>query len=334
MTRSEGGSESDEFYPEFLIVRRGYDPEQVEQVLDDLYATLDQAVRDGQETASALRRAETARHELEDSLARAERRIAELEARSSDPAEPSLENVGGSVTQILHAATAEAAEIRRRAHDEAQTLHDESEAAALTSRVETEHYATDVRTRADEEARTLVTQARAEAERLLTDAQARRESQERAAVEAHHQRIVSLSTRIDALTAELDEAQRRAQVEADEILADAQARARRMVEEARQQRARAHDEVASAHSRIMAALTAAGLPVPERVIPVREPGAVVQEPEDARPRASRGRPTPDPDPRRGDLETPDSDPEMPHSGQRADTVVDEPARAARSSALR
>ena len=40
-------SPDEEYYPEFRTVRRGYDPDEVEQVLDELYTSLNDAVRQG-----------------------------------------------------------------------------------------------------------------------------------------------------------------------------------------------------------------------------------------------------------------------------------------------
>ena len=37
----------EEYYPEFRTVRRGYDPDEVEQVLDELYTSLNDAARRG-----------------------------------------------------------------------------------------------------------------------------------------------------------------------------------------------------------------------------------------------------------------------------------------------
>src|SRR5829696_1886119 len=136
---------SEEYYPEFRTVRRGYDPDEVEQVLDDLYASLNDAVRDAEHQTAALRSAERSQEELRGALADAERRIAELERESAGVSAPSFENLGSRIGEILQAATAEATEITRRAREEAQAIHNESEASVVTSRAEVEHYAMDVR---------------------------------------------------------------------------------------------------------------------------------------------------------------------------------------------
>ena len=73
MTETPDTDASEEYYPEFRTVRRGYDPDQVEQVLDDLYASLNDAVRDAEHQAAALRSAQRSQEELKQDLADAER---------------------------------------------------------------------------------------------------------------------------------------------------------------------------------------------------------------------------------------------------------------------
>ena len=70
--------------------------------------------------------------ELRAALADAQRRIAEIESRPGTGRDASFETVGSRVSEILGAAAAEAAEITRRAHEKAQTLHDEAEATSVT----------------------------------------------------------------------------------------------------------------------------------------------------------------------------------------------------------
>src|SRR4051794_17775528 len=127
--------EDQEYYPEFRTVRRGYDPDEVEAVLDDLYASLNDAVRDVDEHAALLNAARTEQQLLKAALAEAQRRIAELERRPAGGS-VALYNVGSRVDDILSAASVEAAEISRRALDKAQVVHDEAEAVAATRRAE------------------------------------------------------------------------------------------------------------------------------------------------------------------------------------------------------
>jgi cell division septum initiation protein DivIVA len=281
----------EEYFPEFRTVRRGYDPEQVEDVLDELYTSLSDAVRDAEEHASRLQSAERARDELDSALTEAKHRIAELEKRPAAGG-ASFESLGSRIGDILAAASAEASEITRRAHEEAQALHDESEATAVTTRAETDHYASDVRNRAQKEAKGIKERARAEAERILADAHVLRETQQRADVEAYErlaaelaerqahaegefarataaqeQRLASLAAQIDGRAQELQSYKDRAEAEAQERLAQARTEAQVIVEEARrireeamQDRARVRAQLADVRQRLARAMAAAAPP--------------------------------------------------------------------------
>ena len=289
-------SDSDEeYFPEFRTVRRGYDPEQVEEVLDELYTSLSDAVREAEEQASRLQSAERVRDELGTALSQAQHRIAELEKRPAAGG-PSFESLGSRIGDMLAAAAAEASEITRRAHEEAQALHDESEAAAVTTRAETDHYASDVLNRAQKEAQGIKERARAEAERILDDARVLRETQQRADVEAYErlaaelaerqaqaeaefarvtaaqeQRLASLAAQSDARSEELQSIKDRANAEAQQWLAEARAEAaviveeaRRIREEAMEHRARVRAQLADVLERLARAMSAARPPTSPR----------------------------------------------------------------------
>src|SRR6476620_1477569 len=163
-------SPDEEYYPEFRTVRRGYDPDEVEQVLDELYTSLNDAVRQAEERADQVRAAERGQDELRAALSDAQRRIAELESRPTGGDDVAFERVGSRVSEILGAAAAEAAEITRRAHAKAQALHDESDASPLTSRAEANHYASNTGERAGREALEITGNARKEEARILAEA--------------------------------------------------------------------------------------------------------------------------------------------------------------------
>jgi cell division septum initiation protein DivIVA len=276
MTETSDTAASEEYYPEFRTVRRGYDPDQVEQVLDDLYASLTDAVRDAEQQAVALRSAERTQEELKEALADAERRIGELERHPAESTTPSFENLGSRIAEILQAATAEAAEITRKAREDAQAIHNESEASAVTSRAEVDHYATDIRTQADNEAQEVTARARAEAARILDDARILRETQQRADLEAyerlaaelaerrnraevefaneaaaHQRRLAALTARVDVVADELSQERRTARAQADA-----------MIEEASRHRAKARAQIRAAREQLHAVMSSAGLPVP------------------------------------------------------------------------
>ncbi|HEY8308124.1 MAG TPA: DivIVA domain-containing protein [Lapillicoccus sp.] len=275
----------EEYYPEFRTVRRGYDPDEVEQVLDELYTSLNHATRQAEERADQVRAAERGQEELRAALSDAQRRIAELESRPAG-GDASFERVGSRVSEILGAAAAEAAEITRRAHDKAQALHDESEASSVTSRAEANHYASDIRERAEREAVAITATAHTEAERILADARVLRESQHRADAEAyarlaaeqaerqaqaeaefattsaaHEQRLASLTGEIAAATEELDTVHERASAQRDLLLTDARAdaaairdEATRIRNEALEHRARVRAQLAEVRERLARAL--------------------------------------------------------------------------------
>jgi cell division septum initiation protein DivIVA len=276
MTETPDTPGSEEYYPEFRTVRRGYDPDEVEQVLDDLYASLNDAVRDVERQAAAVRAAERSQEELKRDLADAERRIAELQRHPAGGSAPSFENLGSRIGEILQAATAEAAEITRRAREEAQAIHNESEANVVTSRAEVDHYATDIRSQADHEAHEVTARARAEAGRILDDARILREAQQRADLEAyerlaaelaerrnraevefaneaaaHQRRLAALSARVDAVTDELSQEREHAQAEAAAL-----------IEEARRYRAKVRAQIRATREQLHSVMSSAGLPVP------------------------------------------------------------------------
>jgi cell division septum initiation protein DivIVA len=287
MTDTPDSAPSEDYYPEFRTVRRGYDPDQVEQVLDDLYASLGDAARLAEQHATELRSAETARAKLTEALADAERRITELERHSGEGASPSFETLGSKIGEVLQAATAEAAEITRRAREEAQAIRNESEANAVTSRAEIDHYATDVRTQADDEANELVARARTEAERILADARTMREAQQRADLDAyerlagemaerrtraetefaneaaaHQRQLLALTARVDTLTDELSHERERATAEAEKLVAEARTEASTMIDEARRYRAKVGDQIGSAREQLLEVMSSVGMTVP------------------------------------------------------------------------
>src|SRR6478609_2442437 len=226
----------EEYYPEFRTIRRGYDPDEVEQVLDELYTSLNDATRQAEERADQVRAAERGQDELRAALSDAQRRIAELESRPAG-GDASYERVGSRVSEILGAAAAEAAEITRRAHDKAQALHDESEASSVTSRAEANHYASDIRERAGREALGITGNAREEADRILAEARGLREARQRA------------SARMDVLLAD-------ARADATAIRDEAT----RIRDEALEHRARVRAQLAEVRERLARVLAPGGEP--------------------------------------------------------------------------
>lgn len=159
---SDATNEADpEYYPEFRRVRRGYDPDEVEAILDDLYAALGDAARRADERTAEVDAARGEQQQLKAALAEAQRRVAELESRLVGRT-GSLDNVGSHVDDILAAAAVEAGEILRRAEAKAQAVQAEAKAAAAEL--------AGVQDRASAEAQRLLAAAHREAEIVRTEA--------------------------------------------------------------------------------------------------------------------------------------------------------------------
>ena len=264
----------EEYFPEFHTVRRGYDPDEVEQVLDEVYASLNDAVREAQSQTARREAAERAEAELTRALTEARGRIAELEKHPAAGGQ-AFEHLGSRIDGMLEAAATEATAIVSRAHEEAQVVHDEAEATAVTTRAETDHYVADVRGRAEKEAKGIKARARSEADRILAEARALRETQQRADVEAHErlaaelaerqaqaeaqfqltlathqQRLASLTAEIDSRTEQLAGVDEVAAARAEEIVAQARSEAAAITDEAR----RLRDEALEHRARVRAQL--------------------------------------------------------------------------------
>ncbi len=161
-------------YPEFRTVLRGYDPAQVEEILDEVFAALDEAVKVADGTKADLSRLKVehdrARAALQQSLDQAQGRVAQLE-QSAGGAPATFENLGTRIGAMLSAADEEASDIRRKAREEAQRVHDEVQAAALTTRAETDHHVERQRAAAEKDAAALVEHAQRAAAALRGDAE-------------------------------------------------------------------------------------------------------------------------------------------------------------------
>lgn len=207
-----------EEYPQFRTVLRGYDPSQVEEVLDDLYASLEDAVKYAEDSAADADKWRRAHVDATASLEGAKHRIAELEKTPSSSGSLTYESLGSRIAQILETANAEAEDIRQRAAAEAQSRHDELRAAAVATRAETDHYATQVRE-----------QAESDAARIVADAQAKARE---------------IQVRLDAMTEELRGARDRAEADAAAIRQQARDEASRLLAEAEASTSRLHQEAA------------------------------------------------------------------------------------------
>lgn len=128
---------SDE-YLSFRTVRRGYDPTEVEEVLDELYAAVDDAAKQVGEATEREKEQRAAAEALIAQLAAANDRLRALEAEPHTAVVPTYESLGTHIASILSGAEAEAAEIRERALREAELTRRGAQAAAEAERQETE----------------------------------------------------------------------------------------------------------------------------------------------------------------------------------------------------
>lgn len=153
-------------HQQFEIVRRGYEPTQVDRRIAGLVSELEN----------------TRRHTAE-----LERRVEELHLQSSELQEqaggvPGYAGLGARIEQILGLAEEEAKELRAAAIEEAQQHRALSEQAADKLRAEAERYAQERRSEADAEVARILEDARRQADELRDnterEAKARREDAE------------------------------------------------------------------------------------------------------------------------------------------------------------
>ena len=196
-------------------------------------------------------------------------------AADAEPAEASYEHLGVRIGQMLGIARDEASDVRLRAATDAKAHREEVEAGALALRTDAETYAADVRSGVEAEAARMLEEARRQSDEILDtadrDATARREEAE---AYYEHQRAAAAQAALDfeqtlaerreraerdfttqtaAAQAQLGQlqdtlaAQRR---EGERDRAQAQAEAKRIEDEARQQAEHLVSEAQARVSRI------------------------------------------------------------------------------------
>ncbi len=260
--------------PSFRLVRRGYEPTEVDQRITEL---MKQAGANQQRIVELT----TRMRELEAAQALA------VEQVPNPPAAPTFTDLGARVGQILALADEEAAEIRGNAKADFDERLREAEQTAERVRAEADNYALKRRQSADEEAKALVDAAHRRSDELLEEtkreAETRRaeadalyEGQQAKAAQAAADFETTLAERRDRVEQEfavqfettrgqLDEAQAHLEEtrnEAQRIRNDAEIGARRQVEDAQAEaseiiaQARAHaDRIAAESDRALAAAT-------------------------------------------------------------------------------
>ena len=140
----------------FELVRRGYEPMQVNRRLEELTAAVAQA--NAQRDALAAR------------LDAVERQRSEAPA-PTEPELPTFEHLGDRVGQILTLADQEADELRRTAYAEVTAERERLEEETARLRGEADRYAADTRSGAETEAARIVEDARRAADERLDNAE-------------------------------------------------------------------------------------------------------------------------------------------------------------------
>lgn len=140
----------------FEVVRRGYEPTQVNRRLEELTAAVAQANAQRDALAARLDAAERQRSEA---------------PPPAQPESPTFQHLGDRVGQILTLADQEADELRRTAYAEVAAERQRLEEDTARVREEAERYAADMRSGAETEAARIVEDARRAADEQLDNAE-------------------------------------------------------------------------------------------------------------------------------------------------------------------
>ena len=139
----------------FSLVRRGYDPGEVDRRVVALVAQLEEANRHTETLSTRV-------HDLE-------RQCAELQQTPSGG--PAYAGLGRRIEQMLTLAEQEAEQVRRSAHEDAQNARERAEAEAAQVRAAADRHADERRSEAAAEATRLLEEARRAADQLRDEAE-------------------------------------------------------------------------------------------------------------------------------------------------------------------
>src|SRR5689334_14612301 len=122
--------------PQFRTVLRGYEPAEVDATFRDLREQLARA----REAAGGVGEANSRAQQLADRVQQLEARLAAKEAEPVPDTTPSYESLGARVVQILGLAEEEAAELRAKAHSDADEHLQQVTATAETTKADADRY--------------------------------------------------------------------------------------------------------------------------------------------------------------------------------------------------
>lgn len=165
--------------PGFRFVRKGYEPNEVDQAVASLRGNLErlQAELNRAHDENAAKNVENTkqRQQIADLTGRVQTlgdALAEAEAAKETSVPPTFANLGERIGKMLHLAEEEANELRTQARAEADRLADQAEKQTAKKRTDAEREADDTISRARTEAARTVEGAKQRADSLLEEAQA------------------------------------------------------------------------------------------------------------------------------------------------------------------
>jgi len=240
--------------PEFHLIRRGYDPDEVNQKVAELVSTANKA------------KVESDR--LREQLNLHQGRIVELETAATQRTDPTLTDIGDRSQRIFAMLDEEVSQIRANAIDQTDRMLQSAQREATDTAQQADTYAATVRAQAEQDATQRLTDASSTAEQVIAsadEASAAKAAEAQAAYDQQRVRIATMAADFEqwladrrdqseteftarvkeqeaAISAaeqhralietEAERYQQAQQAEADAVLTEAQTQARQIVKEA------------------------------------------------------------------------------------------------------
>ncbi len=179
----------------FAMVRRGYDPAQVDSVLNRMRQSHAAAIQEAATQTDEINQLNQALEASQGEVADLKNKVKQLEAKLAAAQTPTekgapttdFTDFGGRIAEILNLAQAEADDIRLRAEEDSEAMHAQVAQEVERSRNAADTYAQETRSKADNDAVRVLMQAKSDAEELL-DAADRESSARRQEAEAVFER--------------------------------------------------------------------------------------------------------------------------------------------------
>jgi len=165
---------------DFHLIRRGYDPSEVEQKMAEL--------------TSAASKAKTESDRLRDQLSLHQGRIVELETAATQRTDPTLTDIGDRSQRIFAMLDEEVSQIRANAIEQADKMIQSAQREATDTCQQADTYAATVRAQAEQDATQRLTDASATAEQVIASADEAAASKANEAQGAYDQQRVRIAT--------------------------------------------------------------------------------------------------------------------------------------------